>query len=98
MKHWVNEYDIDGFRFDLMALIDIDTIKIAIKELKKIKPYIIIYGAPWMGGESVLPIEKQIFVGSQKSNGFAVFNDRFRNAIRGDNDGYSKGFIQGNFI
>ena len=97
LKHWVNEYDIDGFRFDLMALIDIDTIKIAIKELKKIKPYIIIYGEPWMGGESVLPIEKQILVGSQKSNGFAVFNDRFRNAIRGDNDGYSKGFIQGNF-
>lgn len=35
LKHWVLEYDIDGFRFDLMALIDIDTIKIALKELKK---------------------------------------------------------------
>lgn len=97
LKHWVMEYDIDGFRFDLMALIDIDTIKIAIKELKKIKPYIIIYGEPWMGAESVLPREKQILTGSQRSNCFAVFNDSFRNAIRGDNDGYSKGFIQGNF-
>lgn len=97
LKHWVMEYDIDGFRFDLMALIDIDTIKIAIKELKKIKPYIIIYGEPWMGAESVLPREKQILTGSQRSNGFAVFNDIFRNAIKGDNDGYSKGFIQGNF-
>lgn len=97
LKHWVTEYDIDGFRFDLMALIDIDTIKIAIKELKKIKPYIIIYGEPWMGAESVLPREKQILTGSQRSNGFAVFNDSFRNAIKGDNDGYSKGFIQGNF-
>ncbi len=97
LKHWVMEYDIDGFRFDLMALIDIDTIKIAIKELKKIKPYIIIYGEPWMGAESVLPREKQILTGSQRSNGFAVFNDSFRNAIKGDNDGYSKGFIQGNF-
>lgn len=97
LKHWVMEYDIDGFRFDLMALIDIDTIKIAIKELKKIKPYIIIYGEPRMGAESVLPREKQILTGSQRSNGFAVFNDSFRNAIKGDNDGYSKGFIQGNF-
>lgn len=97
LKHWVMEYDIDGFRFDLMALIDIDTIKIAIKELKKIKPYIIIYGEPWMGAESILPREKQILTGSQRSNGFAVFNDSFRNAIKGDNDGYSKGFIQGNF-
>ena len=97
LKHWVTEYDIDGFRFDLMALIDIDTIKIAIKELKKIKPYIIIYGEPWMGAESVLPREKQILTGSQRSNGFSVFNDSFRNAIKGDNDGYSKGFIQGNF-
>lgn len=97
LKHWVMEYDIDGFRFDLMALIDIDTIKIAIKELKKIKPYIIIYGEPWMGAESVLQREKQILTGSQRSNGFAVFNDSFRNAIKGDNDGYSKGFIQGNF-
>ena len=97
LKHWVMEYDIDGFRFDLMALIDIDTIKIAIKELKKIKPYIIIYGEPWMSAESVLPREKQILTGSQRSNGFAVFNDSFRNAIKGDNDGYSKGFIQGNF-
>lgn len=97
LKHWVLEYDIDGFRFDLMALIDIDTIKIAIKELRKIKPYLIIYGEPWMGGESVLPREKQILTGSQKSNGFAVFNDSFRNAIKGDNDGYAKGFIQGNF-
>ena len=97
LKHWVMEYDIDGFRFDLMALIDIDTIKIAIKELKKIKPYIIIYGEPWMGAESVLPREKQILIASQRSNGFAVFNDSFRNAIKGDNDGYSKGFIQGNF-
>ena len=97
LKHWVLEYDIDGFRFDLMALIDIDTIKIAIKELRKIKPYLMIYGEPWMGGDSVLPREKQILTGSQKSNGFGVFNDRFRNAIKGDNDGYSKGYIQGNF-
>lgn len=57
-----------------------------------------IYGEPWMGGESALPIDKQILIGSQKSNGFSVFNDRYRDAIKGDNNGYSKGYIQGNFF
>ena len=98
LKFWVEEYDIDGFRFDLMALIDIDTIKIALKELKKIKPHLIIYGEPWMGGESALSLEKQILIGSQRSNGFSVFNDKFRDAIKGDNNGYSKGYIQGNYF
>lgn len=97
LKHWVLEYDIDGFRFDLMALIDIDTLKLLVKELKKIKKDILIYGEPWMGGNSSLPYTKQAVIGSQRSNGFSVFNDSFRDAIKGNNDGYSKGFIQGDF-
>ncbi|MDY3007214.1 type I pullulanase [Anaerococcus porci] len=97
LKFWAKEYKIDGFRFDLMALIDIDTIKIALKELKEINPNIIIYGEPWMGGTSSLALDKQILIGRQRSNGFAVFNNRFRDAIKGNNDGYSKGYIQGDF-
>lgn len=97
LKYWTKEYKIDGFRFDLMALIDIDTIKIALKELKKINPEIILYGEPWMGGISSLDKDKQIWIDKQRSNGFAVFNDRFRDAIKGNNDGYSKGYIQGDF-
>ena len=42
--HWTKEYKIDGYRFDLMALVDIDTIKIALNELRKINPNLIIYG------------------------------------------------------
>lgn len=97
LKYWAEEFSIDGFRFDLMALIDIDTIKLALKELKKINPNIILYGEPWAGGESSLLYDKQIRTGKQKSNGFAVFNDKFRDAIKGNNDGYSKGYIQGDF-
>ena len=81
LKYWVNEYKIDGFRFDLMGLIDIDTIREAIKELKKIKPDIIIYGEPWTGGPT--PIKNGIKKGSQKGQGFAVFNDDLRDAIKG---------------
>lgn len=95
--HWAREYKVDGFRFDLMALIDIDTIKIALRELKKINPHIIIYGEPWMAFCSPLPLDKQILKGAQRSNSFGVFNDDFRDAIKGDVNGYEKGYIQGIF-
>lgn len=94
--YWAKEYRVDGFRFDLMALIDIDTIKIAIRELQKINPEIMIYGEPWTGGLSLLPEAKRIYKGVQCNQAFSLFNDDFRNAIKGDNDGTGCGFIQGN--
>ena len=96
LKYWVMEYKIDGFRFDLMALIDIDTIRIALKELRKINPNLIIYGEPWMALGTSLPVEKHTVKGSQKSNGFGVFNDIYRDAIKGDTDSFGIGYIQGN--
>ena len=95
--YWASEYKIDGFRFDLMALIDLDTIKLALRQLKKINPNIIIYGEPWMAFYSPLPYDKQILKGAQRSNSFGVFNDDFRDAIKGDVNGYEKGYIQGIF-
>ncbi len=97
LVYWAKEYKIDGFRFDLLALIDLETIKIAIKELKKINPNIIIYGEPWMALSSPLLYEQQIWKGRQRSNGFGVFNDTFRDAIKGDVNSYGKGYIQGVF-
>lgn len=97
LVHWAKEYKIDGFRFDLMALIDLETIKIALKELKKINPNIIIYGEPWMALSSPLAYDQQIWKGRQRSNGFGVFNDDFRDAIKGDVNSYGKGYIQGIF-
>lgn len=97
LLYWAKEYKIDGFRFDLLALIDLETIKIAVKELKKINPNIIIYGEPWMALSSPLAHDQQIWKGRQKSNGFGVFNDNFRDAIKGDPNSYGKGYIQGVF-
>ena len=97
LVHWAKEYKIDGFRFDLMALIDLETIKIALEELKKINPNIIIYGEPWMALSSPLQYDQQIWKGRQRSNGFGVFNDDFRDAIKGDVNSYGKGYIQGIF-
>ena len=97
LVYWAKEYKIDGFRFDLMALLDLETIKIALKELKKINPNIIIYGEPWMALSSPLAYDQQIWKGRQRSNGFGVFNDDFRDAIKGDVNSYGKGYIQGIF-
>ncbi|MCI5839053.1 MAG: type I pullulanase [Peptoniphilaceae bacterium] len=97
LKYWTKEYKIDGFRFDLMALIDIDTIVEALKEVKKINKNTFFYGEPWMGGISVLNFDKQILPSRQMGKSFALFNSDFRDAIKGDNDGYTSGYIQGNF-
>lgn len=91
------EYKIDGFRFDLMALTDIDTIMLAIEKLREINPNILIYGEPWMALPSPLEYEKQINIGSQKNKGFAIFNPFFRDDIKGDNDGSEKGYLQGRY-
>ncbi len=93
---WAREYQVDGFRFDLMALIDLETITLAIVELRKINPDIMIYGEPWTGGLSLLPDSKRVYKGSQCNQCFSLFNDDFRNAIKGDNDGTGRGFVQGN--
>lgn len=95
LKYWVKEYRVDGFRFDLMGLHDIDTMKEIEKTLHSIDPSLLLYGEPWTAGPSVLPVEKQFLKGAQKGTRIAVFNDNFRNAIKGFPDDESKGFATG---
>ena len=94
--YWMEEYKIDGFRFDLMGLMDIDTTKEIVKTLKEINPDVVIYGEPWGGGKTTLSYERMSLKGTQKGLGFSYFNDDFRNALKGDNNGGYPGFIQGN--
>ena len=96
LVYWVEEYKVDGFRFDLMALIDKETIRQALVALRKIKANILIYGEPWAADRSLLPGDMMTVKGTQKKNNFAFFNDEFRDALKGDNNGDKKGFIQGN--
>ena len=95
VKFWATEYKIDGFRFDLMALHDIETMQEVERELRKINPNILIYGEPWTGGTSALNPTLQLKKGAQKGLNIAVFNDDIRNAIKGDNDGIGLGFVNG---
>lgn len=91
LKYWVREYGVDGFRFDLMGLMDLKTAAMMAQELKALKPEIIIYGEPWAGGETpVVGVSK----GSQKGKGFAVFGDNFRDAIKGGVFDLNKGYVQ----
>lgn len=94
--YWVYEYKVDGFRFDLMALIDIDTTEEILTRVRKFRPDIFIYGEPWAGGITTLSRNNTTSKGTQSKLSFGLFNDNFRDAIKGDNDGYTKGFSQGN--
>jgi pullulanase len=96
VHYWASEYGIDGVRFDLMGLIDKQTMQELTKELKdQVDPNFLIYGEPWTGGSSSLPPALQNVKGSQKDKGYAVFNDHIRGAIKGDSDGAGKGFATG---
>src|SRR4030095_12204145 len=92
VKYWVNEYKVDGFRFDLLGLIDLETLEMISRELKAIDPNILMYGEPWAGGSTAVDIVNK---GQQRNRGWAVFNDHFRDAIKGRVfDPQSTGFIQ----
>ena len=92
VKLWVTEYKVDGFRFDLMGLMDRQTALELTQELRQMDPDLLIYGEPWAAGET--PIEV-LGKGSQKSRGFSVFNDNFRDALKGSVfQPRDQGFIQ----
>ncbi|MDR0876666.1 MAG: type I pullulanase, partial [Treponema sp.] len=94
--YWAKEYNIDGFRFDLMGLIDIPTMKELTEKVRsEADSSILIYGEPWQAGGSPLPAELQTLTGTQKNLNVAVFNDRIRTAIKGGSDDASKGFVTG---
>lgn len=94
VRYWAEEFHIDGFRFDLMALIDTTTMREIVNELhREVDSTLLFYGEPWTGGMS--PLTEQTVKGSQRDQGFAVFNDHFRHAIKGDNDGRGRGFATG---
>ncbi len=94
--YWVDEFKIDGLRFDLMALTDKDTMGEIVRTLRERKPDLLIYGEPWAGGRTTLPHNEMTLKGSQTELGIAFFNDDFRDAVKGDNNGIEKGFSQGN--
>lgn len=95
---WANEYKLDGFRFDLMAVLDCETVNMIRDELSKLSPYVMMYGEGWSGGMCAIPEDKRCVkwnIGAFDRVG--VFNDNFRDAIKGNTfDVYKRGYVGGN--
>lgn len=95
VSYWAEEYHLDGFRFDLMGLIDRETMLKVRNRLDEIDDSILIYGEPWYALPPNLDKDKLMVKGAQRSKRIGVFNDEYREAIKGDNDGPVPGFITG---
>jgi len=94
VKYWLTEYHVDGCRFDLMGILDRDTMTEVYREAKKINPNAIIYGEGWQM-EGVLPADKMMTQTYVQGTGIAAFNDGIRDNIKGDNAPSALGFVQG---
>ena len=105
ISHWQRDYHIDGFRFDLMALHDIDTMQAIESAVHAENPKAIIYGEGWTGGTSALNANLQAnqqniskVVASEGAIGsVAVFNDAIRDGLKGSVfDAKGAGYASGN--
>ena len=84
VKYWIDEYHIDGFRFDLMGVHDIETMQQIRAEVNKIDSSIYIYGEGWSAGSCAYPVDKLAMkANAQQLNGIAAFSDDMRDALRG---------------
>lgn len=84
VKYWAKEYRIDGFRFDLMGLHDIETMNMIRKELDEVRPGILLYGEGWTAGDTPLPAQdRAVKANAMSLDRIAVFSDDIRDGIRG---------------
>ncbi len=97
VKYWAEEYHLDGFRFDLMGMIDIETMNAVRAELDKIDPSIFIYGEGWAAGAPVIPNEEcAMKANAYKIPGVAVFSDDLRDGVKGHfSQATGRGFATG---
>lgn len=97
VAYWVNEYHIDGFRFDLMGVHDIETMNEIHDVVAQIDPTIYIYGEGWSAGSCAYPQDKlAIKANARQLNGIGAFSDDMRDALRGPfSDDTKGGFLAG---
>ncbi len=88
--HWMTEYHVDGFRFDLASMIDEETLNDISKAARKINPDVILIAEPWGGDKyGQTPFSER---------GWAAWNDWYRNGVKGQNPHHEQGFIFGKYI
>lgn len=97
VKYWIQEYHIDGFRFDLMGVHDIQTMNDIRYAVSAIDPSIYIYGEGWSAGSCAYPSDQLAMkANTLKLDGIGAFCDDMRDALRGPfNDDHKGGFLAG---
>ena len=96
LEWWMNEYHIDGFRFDLMAIHDIETMNIISERLHAIDPDVVIYGEGWAAQAPAYPAEEiALKANTYMLEGIGAFSDNIRDAVRGPLGCENAGFMDG---
>lgn len=97
LVYWAREYHVDGFRFDLMGLHDLETMQEIRRALDRVDKTILLYGEGWTGGDSPLPFNKRAMkTNVRKLDRVAAFSDTIRDGIKGTVQDHKKGgFVQG---
>ena len=98
LKHWMNDYHINGFRFDLMGCLEDSTMKEIYDALYKIDKNVLVYGEPWTGGTSGVSSGATGAGKGESGYGYGAFDDDFRDAVKGaEFGGFALGQVQGTF-
>ncbi|RRQ47829.1 type I pullulanase [Maribacter algicola] len=97
LLYWTKEYHIDGFRFDLMGIYDIETMNEIASALKKVNPDMLLYGEGWTAKESPLPEKKRVLKKHmQQLPDIAAFSDDIRDGLKGSVfEDLDTGFVNG---
>lgn len=102
LKHvlttWMHLYHLDGFRFDLMGILDVETMNMLADACRAIKADVMIYGEGWDMPTALSPEEKARIYNQRQMPAIAHFNDTFRDVVKGgsaDDRKYEKGFLTG---
>lgn len=96
LSHFAKHYQIDGFRFDLMGLLDIETMLEIHKSLRQINPYIMLYGEGWNMPNEVPSKQRSNMSNQSQFPMVAHFNDSYRNTMKGELHGPGLGYTMGN--
>ena len=96
LEWWMKEYHIDGFRFDLMAIHDIETMNQISERLHAIDPNVVIYGEGWAAEAPAYPAEEiALKANTYMLDKVGAFSDNIRDAVRGPLGCENAGFMDG---
>ena len=100
LYYWATEFHLDGFRFDLMGIYDLDTMNQIRARMDSISPSILLYGEGWTADKSPMnETWRAVKTNVSRLYRIAVFNDDFRDGIKGSNfENNGKGFVSGQTI